>query len=272
MKKDKFSILKSKKIEARKRQYRLRIGLVAITILVVALVLPPLVARIPLLEIRTVNVEGTKTIESSAIVDFVNAKLSETYLKVFPRDTYITAGKGRLKEGLLNEYPAILDIKLSFHTPHILLIEITEREPSVLWCAGSDNKNCYFADSQGFIYERAPEFSSPVYVVFRNGIKNENPMKQSISGKTVFERINVLEKNFSVLGLKVKEISFQPNEVVNFYLNHGALYISLRGDDKLTFDNLSSLLLNPKTDLRDGVGGIKNSYIDLRFGNKIFYK
>ncbi len=272
MKKERESLLRSKKIVLRKRQKRLRIGFIVFGIVLILLVLPPLVVRIPSLAIKTININGAKTVDANTVSELVKNNLSESFLKFFPRGTFLTAGKSRVKTNILKTFPAILDAKLSFHTPNTILVEIKEREAFVLWCAGTDYKKCYFADKEGFIYGKAPEFSSPVYVVFRNGPNSDNPIGQNIVDKDIFQRINNLENNFSVLSLKTKEISLEQNEVVNFKLSHGSLNVSLRGDDKLTFDNLSSLLLNPKTDLRDGSGGIKNSYIDLRFGNKIFYK
>jgi cell division septal protein FtsQ len=272
MHKEKDSILKSTKIVARRRQKRLRILFISLAVIVFLVVLPILIVRIPFLSIKTINVTGAQTIDSNAVSDLVKQDLSGTYLRFLPRATFLTAFKSSLRSHILNTFPIALDAKLSFHTPNTLLVEIKERQPFALWCAGTDYKNCFFADNTGFVYNNAPEFSSPVYIVFRNGISADNPIGQTITDGETLKRINDLISNFSVLGLKTQEVLFQQNEDVNFNLTHGSLYVSLRGDDKLTFNNLSSLLLNSKTDLRDGSGGIKNSYIDLRFGNKLFYK
>jgi len=272
MKKGKDHILKSKKIEARKRQKRIRIGVYLFALVLIILVVPPLFVRIPFFSIKHINVEGTKTVDPTTVSELSTQYLNGSFLKFFPRATFLTAGKSKLKETILKTFPLIYDAKLSFHTPNTLLIEIQEREPFVLWCSGQDYKKCFFADKSAFLYDIAPEFSSPVYTVYRGGSDTDNPIGQKITDDNIFKRLNDLEKEFSILGLKTKEVVFQPNEDIYFNLSHGSLYVSLREDDKLTLNNLTSLLSNPKTDLSDGLGGIKNSYIDLRFGNKIFYK
>ena len=263
----KQSILKSRTIVARKRKKHLRFALFSFAVLAIIVLLPILVVRIPAFAIRTVNIVGAKTTDSNAIKDSVIQTLSGSFLKIFPRATFLTLGKKDIAQKISRDFLAVQNISLSLHVPNILTVLITEREPFALWC----NSDCYFLDKEGFIYDKAPEFSSPVYIIFRRDITSE-PLGNRVGDKESFARVNNLVRGFAVFGLKTKEIVFNENGAADFNLPHGALFVSLRQSDELTLNNLGSLLGDPKKKLTDGNGGLTVSYIDLRFGNKIFYK
>lgn len=275
---DKGSILKSQKIIERKRKKVLRIALISFGVVLILVLVPILIVRIPFLSIKTINIVGTKTIDAVKVEEFTRTTISESYLKVLPRATFLTVNKKGLKNKILHEFPPLNDLKISLHVPNIVEIAVSEREPFALWCRDEENtdpdtlkKECFFFDDKGFIYSRSPEFSSPVYVEYRNAVEGE-PIGERVSTQDKFLRVVKITKGISIYGLKVQEIVFHENDVVYFNLVHGSIFITLRGNDELTLNNLGSLLDSPKVNLKDKNGGLTVSYIDLRFGNKVFYK
>ncbi len=267
--KDKGSILKSQKIIERKRKQIIRISIIAFSTIAVLVLVPMLIVNIPLFSIKNIKIVSAKTLNEASVTEYVQSVISKDYFKFFPRNTFLTVGKKDLKTKIMHEFPPIKDLDISLHTPNTMEIAVSEREPFALWCR--EGKECFFFDKEGFIYSKAPEFSSPVYVEYRNGVEGE-PIGERVSTKETFDRVVKLSKGISLYGLKVEEIVFAENNSVNFNLSQGSLYISLRGSDELTLANLGSLLDSPKTNLKNKNGGLTVSYIDLRFGNKVFYK
>lgn len=269
---EKGSILKSKTITERKRKNRTQLLVFFMLSIVLVFVLPFFVLKIPFLLIKNIEIVGNEAGNSEDISNLIKEKLSEKIFKFYPRGTFLTFKKGDVKKSILAQFPNVSDVTLTFHTPNKVEVNIKERGPFALWCSSANSKECYFADREAFIYEKAPDFSSPVYTTFVSQLKEENPIGKYITDKEIFDRLIALKDNFSILNLHTKEIVFKENNYFDFILSHGVLHVSLSEDDSATVNNLNSLLSNPKTNLRDGSGGIKNSYIDLRFGNKLFYK
>lgn len=266
---DKGPILKSQKIIARKRQKYLRALYVCLGIVVLVLIMPPLFVRIPWFSVKEVYVSGAKTVDQEEVKEFVMSNMSETFLKVFPKSTFLTVGRNSLKAGILEKFRTIENVSFGIKIPNTLTLDIEERNPFALWC--NSGKECLFVDKGGFIYADAPNFSSPVYVVFKNDSSVKN-IGDRVSDQVIFDRVNALSKGFSLYGLKIKEIAFNKNDTVDFNMEHGSLYVSLKQSDSLTLENLGSLFSDPKLSLINKNGGLTVSYIDLRFGNKLFYK
>ncbi len=265
------SILRSQKILDRKRKKRTRaFSLTALT-LIILIILPIAVVRLPWLAIRTVEVTGAQTIGSTVVSEKIVEIVSGKIFMVFPRATLLTYGKRNLSRTLMSAFPVAGNVDLAFSWPNTLKVNVTEREPFSIWCDGAPKEVCYFTDKSGFIYDKAPVFSSPIYVSFRTVLDGE-PIGSRVADEEVFSRVGRLVQSFSTLGLTVREISFGENGFVTFTLSHGDIFVSLRQEDSLTVNNLTSLLTSPKNRLADGKGGVSVSYIDLRFGNKIFYK
>ena len=276
--KGKDSILKSQKIIERKRKQLLRIALISLGIFLIFILIPVLVVRIPFFSIKNISVVGAKTIDVVMVEEFVGTTISGDYLKLLPRATFLTVNKKDLKNKILHEFPPIKDLKLVLHVPNTIEVIVSEREPIALWCRTEEGvetkdrkKECFFFDKDGFIYSRSPEFSSPVYIEYRNGVQG-GPVGERVSTLENFSRIIKIVKGISIYGLKVQEIVFHENDVVDFNLVRGSIFLTLRGNDELTLNNLGSLLDSPKINLKYKNGWVTVSYIYLRFGNKVFYK
>ncbi len=202
---DKGSILKSQKIIERKRKKLLRIALISFGAVLILVLVPILVVRIPFLSIKTINIIGTKTVDAVKVEEFIRTTISESYLKVLPRATFLTVNKKGLKKQILHEFPPLSDLKISLHVPNIIEISVSEREPFALWCrdeeiADSDalKKECFFFDDKGFIYGRSPVFSSPVYVEYRNAVEGE-PIGERVSTQENFLRVIKIAKGISMI-------------------------------------------------------------------------
>lgn len=274
--KDRESILTSQKIVERKKKKRNRVSVVAAGIILVVIILPPILARLPWIAIKVIRVAGANTIDAQAVQDMVAGELAQTRWKVFPRGTFVTYDNEGLAADIMHAFPAASAVSLALSVPNTLTVSMSERQPFSLWC--NDAKECFFADELGFLYERAPTFSTAPFLMFKNGVANASdatpnwPIGARISDADSFAKAKDLAARFSALGLSTKEIVFNENGTLTFALARGELYVSLRQDAALTEGNLATLLKDQKKNLSDGAGGLSVSYIDLRFGNKIFYK
>ena len=132
-------------------------------------------------------------------------------------------------------------------------------------------KDCYFMDSDGFVFQEAPVFSKDTFTEYFGLITETNPVGQYYFNNNF--------KNISSLFNILKKMSFEP-EYFNAINEHEyEIYILGGGkilmNDKKSFEssliNLQALVSDGyiKTDT-DSIKKIK--FVDLRFGNKVNFE
>ena len=142
----------------------------------------------------------------------------------------------------------------------------------------NDNK-CYFLDSDGYIFDKAPYFSGDVYFKFYGDslLSNENPSGSYLM-KDKFSKI--IEFKNSIEKMNLKPTSFYLNEngeEGNFSLFgepgiSPKIIFKVDGDYEKLAENLQAAIsVDPlKTNLKTKSSSLL--YLDLRFGNKVYYK
>lgn len=239
-------------------------------------------SRMPVFNIKQVKIIG-KAAETEAIKAMVQDKISGNYLWLFPKTNVLFYPKRKIEDKLLEKFKRIGGIKFSvknepFPNEKILEVFLSEREGKYLWCGGEaalspEKTQCYFMDGTGFIFEEAPYFSGEIYFKFygpgrAGGYFSEGNFKQLIDFKDVL----------STGGIKPVSLYIsESGEGKVFLVSPGAAarpYIAFKSSA-----NFPKLVKNLETALNTEplLSNFKNKYssleyIDLRFGNKVYYK
>ncbi|MDP3710253.1 MAG: FtsQ-type POTRA domain-containing protein [bacterium] len=219
-----------------------------------------------------------KRIEFSGIVALEESLLRETvseYLKGFrfgflPNDLYFFINKESLTANLKEKFPRVEKIRVSKDFPDKLMIEISERGLFGILCERGEDQNCFLLDKEGVVYEEAPKSTGHLIPKVEVDNKALKPGAKVFTDDLIrqFEEASrassVFTGSFLVsydLFSKIpREIQAVNSEGVRLYLNTG-------DDFKKIFELLKAVLekeIKEKRPLLD--------YVDLRFGNKIFYK
>lgn len=222
--------------------------------------------------------------------------ISGSYLWLFPKNNILLYPRKALEKYLKNSFKRIDTININTKNFHTLEIKIMERKPEALWCTenipietnlenqassttsqdashSKQKEKCYFMDSNSTIFAEAPEFSGDAYFRYYGLVDNGSPIgTEYIASTTQFRDITEFVSF-------VRELSIKPLYIVAKEKGEFSMVIS--GGGKIYFDtkvpistikeNLEALLrtepLTPKPN-RD----LPIDYIDLRYGNKLFYK
>jgi hypothetical protein len=232
------------------------------------------------LKISQINISGNRIVENKDIENLVRQDLSGKYLHLFSRANSFIYPAKEVKRDLMQKFKNLLGVSLSVADTKVLEISVKERGEKYIWC---DNilpsidegsiPNCFFLDSDGYIFDTAPYFSGSVYFKFYG--KNPHPsgpigyyflpdnFKKVASFKNMMEKMNL-----KVMALEAKE-----DGDMYAYLSSGASIIFKSSDDltKLAENLQSALATEPlHTDFDKKYNSLL--YIDLRFGNKVYYK
>ncbi|MEI6480003.1 MAG: hypothetical protein WCO12_00570 [bacterium] len=229
--------------------------------------------RMDRFQIRDVNIEGARIIQESDLRKSVDDTLSGSYVWLIPKSNTFIYNLGTLKSYLLEEFPGIQSITLARDGFNKISLNIEERKPHVLWCPDKDevDQQCYFIDDTGLLFAEAPSFSGNVYFIFRGKLDKDTPLGARLMSQqdfTSFEQfISLITKNLHVdiVGVTFKEV--------------GDFDLDLASGTKILFNKTLSY-----DDMYNNFGSVLKSdqfasstinsleYLDMRFGNKIFFK
>lgn len=246
--------------------------------------------RIKRLNITEIQVSGNKVIDTDKIIESTQKITSGYYLWLFPKTNIFFYPKSRIKNELANEYKRLNNINISL-SKQKMNISVSERTPEYTWCgitpsSTADQEDCYFLDKEGFIFDKAPFFSGEVYFKFYG---NTEPKKDlpaqagdpngSYIGKGYFDKLIALKDVLKDMGVKPVVIYVEDGEDLKIFLsrdkiltNGPVIIIKKDADFQKIAENLKAAIeTDPlKTKFKNEYANLE--YIDVRFGNKVYYK
>lgn len=260
-----------KKME-RKRRIRQILIILALAVLIGT---PIYLLRTSRFLISAVEIKGNAVTPSEKIQAITAQDLAGNYLWIFPKSNILLYPKQKIKSDLLSQIPRLKSVDVSLSSPRSLRVSVLEREPFALYCRDVSNPNvpagCYFLDQSGYIFAEAPAFSNGVYSVYGSDPALESPISSIYMSEEEFAPLDPFIKSLSEAGLYPQAFTLKGDEY-DLTLSNKAL-IKWNKDDDLekVKSNLESFVLDPAFSQESG--GLDHIlYIDLRFGNKVFYK
>lgn len=234
-------------------------------------------SRLHSIQIDTVTVSGATVLPVQDLEREAQKVLVGTYAFMFPKTNVFIYPQKDVERVLSEKFPRIQTFTSTITDNHILSIVVTEREPFALWCdtipTDSIIPQCYFLDRDGFVFDHAPQFSGNAYFKYYGILPYEAPIgSYYLSSTTRFHELSTFVET-------AKSLNITPLYMTAKDQNSFELYVF--GGGKILFDatenlakvseRLSVLLKTQNLVPREG-GELLVEYIDLRFGNKMFFK
>ncbi len=257
------------------------------------------------------EIKGNKIIDTEFLEKVIQEELAGYYLYFIPKTSVLLFPKNKIEDRLADEYERLEEIKVSIKDKRVLELVVTERKATYTWCGEDivsyaeveptdemlEDRKCYFMNEEGYVFGEAPYFSGDVYLKFfgpLSGIeKQEKNTDEVVDSEEVvefdpkgkyflpetFNKIVFFLDNVKNMKLKPASFVIMPDDEVELYLaseipppNAPKVIFKLDADLIKVAENLqASISTEPlKTELKDKYSSFL--YIDLRFGNKIYYK
>lgn len=231
--------------------------------------------------INNITVEGAVVVEPQMIIDTINKRTAGKYLWLVPKSNTLLISTERMEKRIQSVIPRISAISINRVGFKELTISIKEYNSQYIWCGAdiaplgiNSDSQCLFMDKDGFLFGYAPYISGDVYTV----LYSREQKKPGMYGfdKERFDSISHLLLQMKTLGLDVTTVVQQPEDAdFSFYIKNNRnevteIKVSLLDDSNLIGEHLSSVLASDVFKDRNNVFNML--YIDLRFGNKVFYK
>ncbi|MDP3962321.1 MAG: FtsQ-type POTRA domain-containing protein [bacterium] len=219
--------------------------------------------RMPFFQISEVEVVGASGLPQSFFQEKAMASLESSNIFFF--------SKKKMEESLIAEFREIEDMSISRSGFSKLKISVKERVPTALVCAGFreeklENSDCYLADAGGYVFEKAskpyPEWHNLYYVPSDKG-----GVKKDIAR---FPELQKFIDGAAAAGVPVQGILIGDGGEYEMYVNPDT---TVYFDDRSPFDDtLSNLLVFWQNASKNATSTPSFNYINLRFGNAIYYR
>ncbi len=224
--------------------------------------------------IQTIQVEGASRIPKEDIESIVKNDIAGKYWHLISRSNSLFYPKNVLQADILQKFPAVETISLSLSSPTILSVRISERVATALWCKENNDKkeSCYLVDNSGLVFADAQDASGDGYIRYSGGDLGDTPIGKNFLSPSLFQNLALFVSSLQSDHLDGVSIFVRPD---------GDFEITLLGGQKIllgtqvsfdrSLENLASFLNSPDTTWKPGQIPATVQYIDLRFGNKIFF-
>lgn len=235
--------------------------------------------------ILRVDITGANTISKDDVRASATDKILGNYFFVYARDNSYLFPNSEIEHALLEQFPRILSVHAVRTDVNSIVINIIERKPYALWCGDlflgvEDLTNCWFIDSTGYIFDKAPVFSDGVYFEMYGKLAKKSE-GEILRASLPHDRFLVTNTFVKLLHEQVGETlraNLKDNEETEITLRTSSRYPFLAGtiirfttaNDPATL--IKNLLSTIQVQFPNGIALKKKLlYIDMRFGNKIFF-
>lgn len=257
----------------RARRRRRRVRVVLILFLLVALLCGGVIGLtwLPFMRIEAVEVSGVESVPASLIQASAQKALLGTYWYLFPKNNIFLYPRTNISQQIQSQFSALMRVEVRARDFHTIDILVAERAPQALWCGNTNASSspCLLLDQDGFAYASAADFFGNAYVHYFGALEGSSTPPEFLS----------VEK-FHALSALVDELVKKTGTV-------SSVTIENMQDARVSFANGFDLLFS----LQDTGAGILEryalaltadpfnkhpvedfQYLDLRFGDKLYYK
>lgn len=229
--------------------------------------------RLPFWKIQKIELSGLETLGQEEIKIQINESFKGQYAFFLPRNSFFLFSPTSLADVLKSEFPRIKTATVEKKFPDLLKISIKERQLFGVFCntitTSTSTSPCAYIDKTGFAYETAPNSSGSLFIK----IKSDAPEARAgakIDPQLMNEILYLggkLKKGADLETIDYEFYSKNPREL-KVKTSDGFKIIFMRDSDwEKTIHALKTVLNQEIKEKRQRL-----DYIDLRFGNKVFYK
>ena len=242
----------------------------------------------PSLHITTIRVEGAHAVDAKSIYDIADRELGGKLLFSIKRNNTYLYPERRVETDIKALSQRIAYAHVSFPDRHTLLATVVEYTPTFLYCRKSEDHrvdasstenivpgDCYFADEKGYVFSEAPEYIGYPFVAIIasssvEGMPLQSPLGTVPVGVAEYKTIRTFVDQLARAGFTTHAITLLEEDDIKLSLDTPwTLLWTTTEKPEQSISNLQVLLTSMNGD-RKAKGEVRE--IDLRFGNKIFYK
>lgn len=235
-----------------------------ILILIAFLTVFYLVCFYSLFQIKEVEISGNQKVSAENIRNLIEINLPKKIIFLNSKSIFLVNFK-KIEENLLGQLPQIGKVDFDRDFPNKLIVSVKERKPVAILEKGEDY---FFVDEKGLAFEKISEKDS--WLIIKNpSLAQELKLGEEVIEEEKLAKILEIRSELRKLEIRISLAEIISSQRVNIRTLEGwEIYFNLEDDVSQQVFNLNLVLkekISPEE--RENL-----EYVDLRFGNQIYYK
>ncbi len=258
-------------LKKRRRRIRILFGVVGFILLAALLYGIHWVSYRPNLRIKEISVRGAMLQDPGEIVAFTRTQLLQSSNQFIARDNILSYPREELRAGIARTFPRLKSVRVSrgslFGTT--LIVNVDERAAYATWCSESVPNDCYVFDEGGLVYAGVERSGKPeMPYTFFGGINTAPIIGSVFLAEKLAGQRELLQRMREARFIPVAVHVLDEQDFTVALTNGFTIKASFGQDIDTIIHNLELVSVAPA--LRGKEAELE--YIDLRFGNRVYYK
>jgi hypothetical protein len=208
-------------------------------------------------KINNVEIIDAKHTDVAALKSDIEDIIQQKKLLIIPNNHIVFLSGRTLEKHILETYPSVEAVDISKTKDRDIVIKIQDRKATGVWC----DENCFFFDDQGVLFKKAFNFTGAVFTTWTASASTSLAFYEKapcIDTCIDKEFVDFLSRQ------KIKKVMLDGDDL-RLYTEYG-YYIKALNNSTTTMKNMNLFSKDYAGDMR------ALQYVDVRFGDKIFYK
>lgn len=231
----------------------------------------------PSLHLAGVEVGGVHAVEREPLETIANDALDGRLLWKIKRNNALLYPKRAVATAIARFDARIKNVAVDIGEDRSVHIDIAEYSPAYLWCppGGVDATStllidCYFADERGYRFAQAPVYSGSPFLTFETPLRSAYPIGSAFLTPEEFARLETFLLHLSAIGLH--PVSVREAGMHDFLITTEAPWAIRWRTTEDPEAAVANLKLVVEHIAKEPEEALNIRTIDLRFGNKVFYR
>lgn len=221
--------------------------------------------------IDEIVISDNEFINNDDLREDINEILNKKYIGIFPKKNFLILPKKKIKTFVFENNLSAREVRIKRRVNKIE-VNITEHVAVSKWCGLDFNVPdvCYLINDQSLIFTQE-KILQPKEVIKLYGLLNsENILGEKYLSMEVYDTVIAFVNNLEQLEIIPEFVDTTDQETFAVYTERGPYLLIKKNDDpNEVLNNLKTVIETEELNAAQ----FKNlEYIDLRFGNKVYYK
>ena len=231
----------------------------------------------PQFQIKYISIRGMVSVLPDGLEELIDAHLAGSVIGLFPRSNVLFVSREKIRDVIMSSSKRIKAAHVETEGLHSLIITLDERLPRSLWCRPPREavpEQCFYMDAEGFVFDSAPNFNQSGYTRFYGFLGEAGePYGKTYLSPERFREITSFLGALKAVDLAASSFTATSDGEYHISLERGTkLMLNSEADFDLVLGNISSLISDPELKELFQRNPLPFEYIDLRLGNKVFYR
>lgn len=216
--------------------------------------------RISSLQIKKVSIKSDNQTTTENIKKFIEKGMNGYYALFIPRTSIFFVDEKEIEKEIKENFPRIKEVDAKKDINGVLQVELKEKITSAIWCSSTDI--CKLVDESGELFSVAEKADLEDKVIFEGILEDDQRIEN-------FWRFIEFTELLAKQDIHTKKYVIEIDKKYTAETNIGDIVFSF--DDISVKSKIENILLIIE-DEKKHKEKVEFEYIDLRFGNKVFYK